>query len=100
MRRDVEPPALPFKHWLSIQLIRHALRMPGSQLDTLADLGHGQVIYAICTPCRRTIQLDTARLITQYGRGLRITELRHRLTCSHCNARPRCIRIVYAIRPR
>ena len=74
--------------------------MPGRDLNTLANLGRGQVIYSICTPCRRTVQLDVARLIARYGGGLTITELRHRLTCSHCHARPRCIRIVYAVRPR
>lgn len=71
--------------------------MAGRDLNTLADLGKGQVIYSICTPCRRTVQLDTKRLMARYGRGLTISALRHRLTCSHCKARPRCIRIVYAM---
>jgi hypothetical protein len=70
--------------------------MAGRELKTLADLGKGQVIYSICTPCRRTVQLDTRRLMARYGAALTIAELKHRLTCSHCKARPRCIRIVYA----
>jgi hypothetical protein len=71
--------------------------MAGRDLNTLADLGKGQVIYSICTQCRRTVQLDARRLMARYGRELTISQLKHRLTCSHCKARPRCIRIVYAV---
>jgi hypothetical protein len=69
-------------------------------LRTLADLGDKHAIYAICAPCRRSERLDVAKLAGVYGAQLTIAELKHRLTCSHCRARPRCIRIVYAVSAR
>lgn len=61
-------------------------------LDTLADLGDSQVIYADCGRCSRSIKLNTARYAE-----LTIAELKHRLTRRNCGARPRQIRIVYVV---
>ena len=69
--------------------------MLGSSLDTLADLGDRHVIYSDCGPCNRSIRLSTKRLAALYGAELTIAELKHRLTCRNCGARPRQIRIVF-----
>jgi hypothetical protein len=66
-----------------------------SGLNTLADLGE-HVIYAFCTPCRRSVTLNTAQLGRRYGADLTIAALKSRLTCRNCGARPREIRIVYS----
>lgn len=69
-------------------------------LHTLADLAERQVIYALCDPCRRSVCLNTRRLIALYGADLTLASLKYRLTCRVCRARPRQIRIVYTIPPR
>jgi len=74
--------------------------MAETQLRTLADLGPMHALYAICSPCRRSVRLDVAKLAALYGRDLTLSELKYRLTCSLCDARPRCIRIVYAVTAR
>lgn len=70
------------------------------ELRTLADLGDRHAIYAFCDPCGRSVQLNAARLAALYGAEFTIAELRHRLTCHNCRARPRQIRIVYTLSPR
>ena len=70
--------------------------MPGRGLNTLADLGDSHAIYADCDRCSRSIKLNGARLAAIYGAELTIAELKHRLTCRNCGARPRQIRIVVA----
>jgi len=71
--------------------------MPRRGLNTLADLGDSHAIYADCDPCSRSIRLNAARLAAIYGPQFTIAELKHRLTCRNCNARPRQIRIVYVM---
>ena len=66
-------------------------------LDTIGDLGERHVLYAFCSMCRRDTQLETPRLAAVYGAGLRISELRKRLTCKKCGARSREIRIVFSL---
>jgi len=71
--------------------------VPRLGLNTLADLGASHAIYADCDACSRSIRLDAARLGAVHGPQLSIAELKHRLTCRNCGARPRQIRIVYVV---
>ena len=66
-------------------------------LKTLADLGDDHAVYALCDTCRRSVRLNPARLAAAYGAAFTIAELRHRLTCRSCGARPRQIRITYVV---
>ena len=74
--------------------------MPESGLNTLADLGDSHAIYADCRLCCRSVKLSTKQLSRTYGAEFTIAALRYRLTCRNCGARPRDIRIVYAVRSR
>src|SRR5688572_31482432 len=60
-------------------------------LNTLGELGNSHVIYADCRLCSRSVKLSTAQLSRKYGAEFTIAELRHRLTCRNCGARPRDI---------
>ncbi len=69
-------------------------------LNALADLGDELVIWAFCNACDRETRLSTPRLIAVYGGGLEIGDLKRRLTCRNCGARPCDIRIVYSVASR
>lgn len=71
--------------------------MPERGLNTLADLGDQHAIYAFCDPCKRSERLNTDRIAAVYGADFTIAELKHRLTCRNCGARPRQIRITYVV---
>jgi hypothetical protein len=67
------------------------------RLGTIGDVVGVHAIYAHCSPCRRSMQLDLARLIAVYGAGLAITALRQRVTCSRCGQRRHEIRLVFSL---
>ncbi len=66
-------------------------------LHTIGDLGDRHVIYAHCGPCRRSVPLETSRLIAMFGARVTIPELRNRLTCRRCGIRSNDIRIVFSL---
>jgi len=69
-------------------------------LSTLADLGDSHIIWAFCNACDRSTRLSTHQLVAVYGAEFAIAQLKGRLTCRKCKARPREIRIVYTVSSR
>ncbi len=55
--------------------------------DTLGNLPRGSVLWAHCTPCGRSAELDAQALTERLGTGFRVNDLRDRLRCSQCGKR-------------
>jgi hypothetical protein len=56
-------------------------------IRTIGDLGERDQLYAYCSACRHSSQLDLTVLRERYGPQLSLTDLRARLRCSRCGAR-------------
>lgn len=55
--------------------------------DTLGNLPRGSVLWAHCTPCGRSAELDIQVLIARLGPDFRVNGLRDHLRCSQCGGR-------------
>ena len=62
---------------------------------TLADLLDAFELFAVCTSCHKTEQLNLQVLCDQRGRGYSIEAVRQRVRCTDCGRRTQDIRIVY-----
>ncbi len=49
--------------------------------------GRGGRLYASCRNCRKTVDLDLQKLITQLGALARLADLEKRLRCRECRSR-------------
>jgi hypothetical protein len=56
-------------------------------IRTIGDLSERNQLYAYCSRCRHSRQLDLAALRKRYGPDLSLKRLRVRLRCSRCGAR-------------
>jgi hypothetical protein len=55
-------------------------------IRTIGDLGERNQLYAYCSRCRHSRQLDLQALRERYGE-VSLTSLQARLRCSRCGAR-------------
>ena len=62
---------------------------------TLAELLIAFELFAVCTSCRRTEQLDLKHLVENMGKDCAIETIRQRVRCTSCLRRTGDIRIVY-----
>jgi|KBSMisStandDraft_5_1062788.scaffolds.fasta_scaffold1624223_2 hypothetical protein len=49
--------------------------------------GRGGRLYASCRNCRKTVDLDLQKLITELGALARLADLEKRLRCRECRSR-------------
>jgi hypothetical protein len=56
-------------------------------IQTLGDLGERTQLFAYCSRCRHSSELDLSALRERHGVQLSLKRLRARLRCSRCGAR-------------
>jgi hypothetical protein len=56
-------------------------------IRTLGDLGERTQLFAYCSRCRHSSELDLSALRERHGVQLSLKRLRARLRCSRCGAR-------------
>ena len=64
-------------------------------MQNLTDLVDSFQVYGLCLPCGRMEPVPLRDLITRYGPGITVADLRRRLRCRCCGRRSHELRVIY-----
>lgn len=56
-----------------------------SNLETFSDLASWEILFAVCTECTRSKQIDRYELAKKYGLNSPINAIRPKLVCKACD---------------